>query len=459
MGESNKRFIGDFLKQVRREVILKDNVQYKLLGVMWYGKGMFLREEKYGKEIKAEKLYRVNKGDFVYNRLFAWKSSFAIVGEEHDGCLVSNEFPTFEYNREEVDPYYLLNYVLQPNYIDFVNRQSGGMSSVSRKRFKEEEFLRSTFPFLQINLQREKTDTIRRRKGDIDDLSTCFKYQSSHLSLLRQAILQEAIEGKLTAGWREKHSANSESSARDKKGSLAERTESAEKDEFNDAAVLLKKIKDEKQKLIVEGKIRKEKPLAPIKPEEVPFVLPEGWVWCRLGEVIELVSGQHIETNECNNKGKGFPYLTGPSDFGRINPIISRWTENPKVMAQKGDLLITVKGSGVGKTNICNIPEVVISRQLMAIRSPYINRGLVRQFIVSKKESLQNSKDGLIPGITRDHILDSLFPLPPLAEQKAIVERVDRLMAMVDELEAQVKERKELAEKLMQSVLREAFEG
>lgn len=81
--------IGDFLKQVKREVILKDNETYSLLGVKWYGKGMFLREVKKGKEIKAKKLYMVKKGDFVYNRLFAWKSSFAIVEEEFDGCLVS----------------------------------------------------------------------------------------------------------------------------------------------------------------------------------------------------------------------------------------------------------------------------------------------------------------------------------------------------------------------------------
>lgn len=58
--------IGDFLKQVKREVILKDNETYSLLGVKWYGKGMFLREVKKGKEIKAKKLYMVKKGDFVY---------------------------------------------------------------------------------------------------------------------------------------------------------------------------------------------------------------------------------------------------------------------------------------------------------------------------------------------------------------------------------------------------------
>ena len=91
--------------------------------------------------------------------------------------------------------------------------------------------------------------------------------QQTYLTKLRQAILQEAIEGKLTAGWRVKNP--------------------VEKGNPNtDAAALLETIKTEKQKLIAEGKIKKEKPLTPINPDDVPFCLPDGWVWVRLGEVI-----------------------------------------------------------------------------------------------------------------------------------------------------------------------------
>ena len=70
------------------------------------------------------------------------------------------------------------------------------------------------------------------------------------------------------------------------------------------------------------------------------------WKETRLGDVIELISGQHLLADEQNEEGRGIPYLTGPSDFGDKHPIATRWTDQPKVVAQPGDILITVKGSG-----------------------------------------------------------------------------------------------------------------
>lgn len=89
----------------------------------------------------------------------------------------------------------------------------------------------------------------------------------------------------------------------------------------------------------------------------------------KLGEVIELISGQHILKNEYNYNSEGIPYLTGPIDFGDYNPVITRWTTNTKTIVKKDDVLITVKGAGVGKLNISNTDELAISRQLMALRS------------------------------------------------------------------------------------------
>jgi type I restriction enzyme S subunit len=118
------------------------------------------------------------------------------------------------------------------------------------------------------------------------------------------------------------------------------------------AEILLEKIKAEKEKLAAEKRIKRDKPLPPINAEEIPFEIPSNWTWCRLGELIYLISGQHIDTTDYNEKGEGFPYLTGPADFGEIYPIPTKWTTKPKVFAKENDILITVKGSGVGKTNL-----------------------------------------------------------------------------------------------------------
>lgn len=161
-----------------------------------------------------------------------------------------------------------------------------------------------------------------------------------------------------------------------------------------------------------------------------------------LGDVIDLISGQHLLAHEHNEEGRGIPYLTGPSDFGAKNPTPTRWTDQPKVTAQPGDILITVKGSGVGKTNVLADQAMAISRQLMAIRVMGANPEFVHVVLKRAAEHFQNAKTGIaIPGIGRREVLSLKVVLPSLAEQKRIVAKVDELMTLCDQLEAQQQER------------------
>lgn len=104
------------------------------------------------------------------------------------------------------------------------------------------------------------------------------------------------------------------------------------------ASELLKAIELEKKKLIKEGKIKQPKPLPEVESGEVPYDLPDNWKWVRLGELIVLISGQHLKPDEYNENGDGIPYYTGPSDFGIINPTSIRWTLLTKSIATKGDI-------------------------------------------------------------------------------------------------------------------------
>ena len=152
--EQAKRYpIGDFLRQVKREVILSDDEDYRVLGMSWYAKGLYVKHVKSGAEIKAEKLYRIEEGDFVYNRLFAWKGSFAEAGPEVADCVVSGEFPTFEVIDDRIQPGYLWAYFAQPKLWDFIEALSTGTTSTSRLRLKEVRFNRFSVPLPSTEVQ------------------------------------------------------------------------------------------------------------------------------------------------------------------------------------------------------------------------------------------------------------------------------------------------------------------
>jgi type I restriction enzyme S subunit len=187
----------------------------------------------------------------------------------------------------------------------------------------------------------------------------------------------------------------------------------------------------------------------------------DDWVKTTLGEVCELISGQHILAGDYNTTHKGIGYLTGPADFGEFNPIVTRWTEKPKSTAKSDDILITVKGSGVGKINILTEEEVAISRQLMAIRlNDTVSLKFIYFFMNLQFAFFQDLSTGAaIPGISRKDVLSLLLNLPPLPTQQAIVEKLDALSEETKRLEA-IYERKQAAlSELKQSLLQKAFAG
>lgn len=116
------------------------NNTYRMLGVRWYGGGLFERERKLGGELSAKAVYDVAPGDLVYNRLFAWKESFAIAEPAIVGT-VSNEFPTFLIDEQQVLPIVLLSLLLGPDFTRQVNDASTGSTPTSRNRLKELDFL------------------------------------------------------------------------------------------------------------------------------------------------------------------------------------------------------------------------------------------------------------------------------------------------------------------------------
>lgn len=95
--------LGEVLTPVSRPESVQPRCNYRILGAHWYAGGLYIKQELSGAEIRAAKVYRVEEGDFVYNRLFAWKGSFAIATKENHGCCVSNEFPCFRVSAQRLE--------------------------------------------------------------------------------------------------------------------------------------------------------------------------------------------------------------------------------------------------------------------------------------------------------------------------------------------------------------------
>ena len=166
--------------------------------------------------------------------------------------------------------------------------------------------------------------------------------------------------------------------------------------------------------------------------DEIPFEVPEGWSWCRYLEVIELYSGQDLTPNRYNDVGDGIPYITGASNFEHGKVVINRWTPTPTTHATTGDLLLTVKGSGVGKMAFCDIADAHIARQIMALRCTKVIKSQYLYIAISAMLSnIIAQANGIIPGIRREIVLGSLLPLPPLSEQERICEKADYLLFVI----------------------------
>jgi type I restriction enzyme, S subunit len=215
------------------------------------------------------------------------------------------------------------------------------------------------------------------------------------------------------------------------------------------ASELLKRIQEKKTRLVKGGTISEQSLQAEIETNEIPFALPDLWACARLGDVIHLVSGQHLQPDEYSDqKQSGPPYITGPADFAQNGLVITRYAVVRKAVAKKGQILLTVKGAGLGKTAICDLPEVAISRQLMAMTAIEWSQQFLLLLTHRLAETLKGSARSLIPGISREDVDQFVCALPPLAEQHRIVAKVNELMALCDRLEAVQVEREDRRDRL-----------
>lgn len=192
---------------------------------------------------------------------------------------------------------------------------------------------------------------------------------------------------------------------------------------------------------------------------EWPYKVPENWVWVRFGSAIELISGRDVTSNLCNDIEIGIPYILGASNLEEDSFTVERWIADPVVVSIKGDILLSVKGT-IGKIYLQTEPEINISRQIMAVRASSITeRKFLKHFLISNVDMLKEAANGLIPGISREIILNQSFPLPPLPEQQRIVDRIESLFEKLDQAKGLIRDALDSFENRKAAILHKAFSG
>lgn len=225
---------------------------------------------------------------------------------------------------------------------------------------------------------------------------------------MKDALLQAAMQGKLTQ----------------------------QLPEDGSAADLLASIKAEKEQLIKEKKIKKEKPLAPISADEIPFDIPDNWEWIRLGDGFHVIMGQAPDGDSVYPKyDNGKEFHQGKIFFtdemiGESNVCC----DCPKKIAPRDSALLCVRAP-IGTVNITN-REIGIGRGLAAVVPlASVSVRFLLYLLRSQTDSFISQGTGsTFKAITANVVLNQVVPIPPLAEQQRIVEKLDKLLPLCDAL-------------------------
>ena len=303
-------------------------------------------------------------------------------------------------------------------------------------------------PLPPIDEQLKIVELFKNLVNENNELVEEINTQQSLLKQLKQTILQEAIEGKLTAKWRAKNP------------------------DIGTAKELLDQIKTEKEQLVKDKKIKASKLLAPINEDEIPFDIPPSWEWCKFGEIIyeNPRNGYSPKTVDYKTEIKTLKLgaiTQGYFDTTQIKYLDISIEKDSFLWLKKGDVLIQRSNSleHVGMAGIYNLkdtnyiyPDLIMKCQVV---QPVINY-FIHKYLVSNftREYFRNNASGAqqsMPKINQGTVTNLLVPLPPTEEQKEIVATIEKLFAICDELEGEINQNKTTVDNLIATVLKEAF--
>jgi type I restriction enzyme, S subunit len=214
------------------------------------------------------------------------------------------------------------------------------------------------------------------------------------------------------------------------------------------AVDLLDRIKMEREMLVRHGEMRKAKDFSDVQLSEMSFDIPNGWAWARLGNIINFVNGFAFKSSDFGDVGRGVVKIgdiqnghISIKNMSRIDASVAVDLD-PRLQVMKGDLLIAMSGATTGKIGFNFTDEVFYLNQRVGKIDPIlISKKFIALDLETKVvENLAKSFGSAIPNLSTEQIGNIVIALPPLAEQHRIVAKVDELMALCDQLKAQLAE-------------------
>lgn len=431
--------LGEVIKHRKGFITISDEEEYKLCRVQLHRKGILIRSITKGATIKTKKQQVCKANDFIVAEMDAKIGGYGFIPKELDGAIVSSHYYLFEVDESVLKRDFLT--VISKNLV--LQNQIKSVGSTNYARVSPKDVLAWEIPLPSIEEQERIINSIQIVDSNKEKITAEISHQLDLVSQLRQAFLREGMQGKLVP--------------------------QNEADE--PAEILLEKIKAEKEKLVAEKKIKLGKIQEPEK-EQVLFDIPSNWIWCILDDIcIYITDGTH-QTPTYTPKGRMFlsaqnikPFRFMPENHKFVSEdAYDDYTRGRK--AEKGDLLVARVGAGIGETAVIDKDidfAFYVSLGLVKpfqdfLNSDYLATVLNSPFGVNYAKGNISSKGGSAGNFNLGRIRSFPVPLPPLAEQKRIIKKLERLMKFCDELETNIRESKTQAENLLQVALKEALE-
>ena len=389
-------------------------------------------------------MIRVKSGDLVISGINAAKGAIAVHAEDDD-VLATIHYSAYEFNPDCISVDFLKWFFKSSEFSDLLREQiPGGIKT----ELKPKHILPLQVKLPKLSEQITVAERLNRFRLEQLKLEHEITLQQSLLAKLKQAILQEAMEGKLTADWRAAHL------------------------DVEPASQLLHRIQVEKARLIAAKKLRPAKRLPKITPVETPFEIPKSWEWCRLGANIDdkprngvSLKPVDYETNaktlklSATSSGTFDGSQTKYLDLN-VEPDSYLWLRDGDILIQRANSLELVGTAAVyrGADSEFIYPDLMMKcRAVFSESTDYLHHVLSARITRNYFKSKASGSAGNMPKVNQDTVSNTLIPLPPLAEQAAIVERVGTLMTSCRALEAEIEHARTHAAHLLQAVLKEAF--